>query len=462
MKNKFWKWSILILLVLVAAVWIRRSTSIDTEEILAHSVLKDKKFTSKVQEIKVGNLSAYFLEEHSNPIIAVSFLFKNAGSAYEPEEKMGLTPMLENMLLNGTEKYDALTFKDVAEEYGIQIDFSASDDSFGGSLQMPSAYKEKATELFTQVLYRPRFDKEYLDLTKAQLQHIIKQGSEKISVVLNNAFAAAIFGNHPYARPYIGTVQSVDAVSADDLRLFMQKHLTSRNIIVGIAGDLTSDEAKVLLQNLFGGLPDEFKVKALEKIDLQTGGAQHNVEQSFAQAMTRFVTKGTTRQSKDFYPLYIANYIFGDSGLNSRISQVVREENGLTYGIYTYLSFKDSVAMLNGGYSATAENFNKAQELLLSEWRKMADKGVTAEELKQAQKALIASHNLRFASIGGISDMLVAMQRYDLGADFLDKRNDYIKDVTLKQVNDAAHKYFENVPDFVNVGVQTTEKEEKN
>ena len=200
----------------------------------------------------------------------------------------------------------------------------------------------------------------------------------------------------------------------------------------------------------------------LPTFDLKTSGKQHNVPKFFAQAMTRFVVPGTPRQSKDFYPLYIANYVFGGSGLNSRISQVVREKNGLTYGIYTYLAFRDKVSVLAGGYSATPENFDKARELLLAEWQKIAENGITADEFKQATKALIASHNLRFASIDGIADMLVAMQQYDLGIDFLDKRNDYIRAVTPEQVNAAAQKYFMNQPDFVNVGVETTEEEEEN
>ena len=167
------------------------------------------------------------------------------------------------------------------------------------------------------------------------------------------------------------------------------------------------------------------------------------------------------KESEDFYPLYIANYVFGDSGLNSRISQVVREKNGLTYGISTSMTFRDKIPLLVGGYSATPENFEKARQMLLAEWRKMAQDGISAEELAQAKRALIASHNLRFASIGGISDMLVAMQRYKLGLDFLDKRNDYVRNVTLRQVNEAARKYFGNTPDFVSVGVQTEDEKEK-
>ena len=169
--------------------------------------------------------------------------------------------------------------------------------------------------------------------------------------------------------------------------------------------------------------------------------------------MTRLAARGTYRDSVDFYPLYIANYIFGESGLSSRLSKIIREREGLTYGVYTYLSNSDAVALIEGGYSSTPENFEKAKELLKKEWLKLGKEGVSTQELDEAKKSLLNSFYLRFATIDGISDMLTAMQKYNLGIDFLDKRNDYIRNVSNKDVNAAAKKYFNSIPDFVNIGV---------
>ena len=72
-----------------------------------------------------------------------------------------------------------------------------------------------------------------------------------------------------------------------------------------------------------------------------------------------------------------------------------------------------------------------------------ADKnGFREDEVEMAKNYLIASYNLRFASISGIADMLVMQQKYDLGPDFLQKRNFYVKNVTVEDVNLAASKYF--------------------
>lgn len=79
----------------------------------------------------------------------------------------------------------------------------------------------------------------------------------------------------------------------------------------------------------------------------------------------------------------------------------------------------------------------------MREWQKFQKEGATPEELKKAKDYLVASYNLRFASISNIAEILAAMQKYNLGLDFLQKRNDYVRQVDLQQVNRAAAEYFD-------------------
>ena len=430
---------------------------INDDKILAQSVLKDKKFAATVQEINVGKISAYLLEEHSNPIISISFVFKNAGTAYEPEQQQGLANILADMLLQGTRNYSNENFKDTSEEYGVKIGYDAGKDSFGGSLSYPKANEKTAINLFRETLYAPAFREKYLELSKMQLLKALQMANERPERVLSNKFAEFMFGGHPYSRPGIGRAQDIETLTADDLRQYMQTHFAQDNLIVGIAGDINAEETKNLLNNLFGKLPQISETKALKPLDVVTSGDSQHIERNMPQTIVHFAAKGTYRDSLDFYPLYMANYIFGEAGLNSRLNKVIREKEGLTYGIYTGLSISDASALIVGSYSATTENYAKVQDLLFEQWRKMAAEGVSEKELQQAKDAQLASYNLRFASIENIADMLVMMQKFELGIDFLDKRNDYIRGVTLREVNAAAKKYFSDLPDFVSIGKQIKE-----
>jgi len=438
---------------------IKYFTYLDTDKILADSTLQNRKFAQKIQEVTGEGFSAYLMEEHSNPIVSLNFAFKNAGSAYEDENKQGLTYILADMLTNGAGENDALAFKDICAEYGIKIGFSADKDYFSGYMIAPKDNLPTAEKLLQDVLYLPLFAEEYLHLSKQQLLTMLQIQAEQPAAILNNKFNENIFAGHPYSRPSFGRAGDIEHISADDLREYMQNRFAKNNIFVGIAGDISAAETQQLLTNIFGGLAQEVQTRTLSQLALQTSGAEYNIAKKQAQVMTRFAVAGTYRNSIDFYPLYLANYIFGGSGLGSRISSIIREKEGLTYGVYTYLSISGASALLAGGFSAAPENFAKAKELLLREWQNMAENGATEAELAQAKKSLLAAYNLRFASIDDISSMLLEMQKFALGKDFLDKRNDYIEAVTLEEVNAAAKKYFREKPDFVNVGYITEEKE---
>ena len=130
--------------------------------------------------------------------------------------------------------------------------------------------------------------------------------------------------------------------------------------------------------------------------------------------------------------------------MSSRLSLAAREQEGLTYSIYSYLDLTEKAPMIKGGFSATPQNFPRVVEIVREQWQKMGQKGVSEKELAEAKNYLLSSYNLRFASLGGISAMLAYMQRDNLGIDFLQKRNDYIRNIKIEDVNRAAKKYFDN------------------
>lgn len=443
-----------------AHIYIQKQI-VPVRKILENSVLKDRKFDAKVKEIHANDMSAYFLEEHSNPIVSVRFLFQNAGFAYEPEDKQGVSTLLAEVLLAGGGEYDAESFKDICAEYGIKLEFSSDSDNFGGVLQFPSEYKETAVKIFQAALYRPNYEENYFNLAKSQQLTMLRMQQENPDKILNEEFKQFIFAGHPYERNALGLKEIVENLTVEDLENYRQAKLAQNNLLIGLAGDLTVEEASKLLDELFSQLPKKAEGEKFTQLVLETSGMEKSIEHNSAQAVVKFAVQGTFRDSVDFYPLYMANSVLGASGLTSRLNKVIREEKGLTYGIYTYLTVSDAAALVEGGFSATLENFEAAKQLLLQEWKKIGEEGVSEAELSQAKKSLISAYNLRFAEIDSIANMLLAMQKYNLGIDFLDKRNDYINEVSLQEVNAAAKKYFRMMPDMVYIGALPKIKENK-
>lgn len=452
-----WLWKFLFAAAVVYGIYwtYDRYFVFHAETILANSIVKEKDFTTEIVEVvsPQKKIKAYLFQDTTNPIISINFLFKNAGLASDGDKEVGISNMVSALLRDGAGDLNSQQFKEALETKAISISFSADMDDISGSLLTIKDNAEEAYRLLNMVLTQPRFEAEDIERVKAQMLNVLKRQREHPSSVLELEAAKEIFGAHPYARNQVGEAEDIARVDKLMLDDFVKNHLTKNNLMVGIAGDVSPEEAGKLVDKIFGNIPDTGRIIFVRGADVNFDGREKNINLQSPQTVSVFANKAIARTHPDFYPLYIANHIFGGSGLNSRLSLSAREKEGLTYGIYTYMSLSDKAPMLKGGFSATPENFAKVVGIVKKEWLKMGTKGVKEKELKDAKNYLISSYNLRFASIATISEILVYMQKDDLGLDFLQKRNDYVRKVKLKDVNRVAKEYFQNINlVFVNVG----------
>lgn len=448
-----------IFLILVAAVaaagWIYQNLiAFNPQKLVDNSELKDKNFAGKVVEItspKYG-LKAYWLEDKTNPIISVSFAFKGAGYASDDEDKQGIANLTAALLSDGAGDLNSQAFKEELENKGIGLSFAAGKDDFSGALLTTRDNQTRAFELLKLALRQARFEPEEIAREKAGLLEMLKRQKEHPASLLGLEFAKELYGNHNYARNPLGEEADISKISREQMQIFVLERLSRQNLVVGIAGDISQTEAETMLDEVFGALPANGRLNFVRNAEVVFDGRVKVIKQTVGQNIAMKAALGVDRSHEDFYPLYIANQIIGGSGLNSRLSQEIREKAGLTYGIYSYLSLDDKLPLLMIGFSTTPDNYERASQMFAKEWQRFADEGINEQELAKAKNYLIASNNLRFASINNLADMLTAMQKYNLGLDFLQKRNDYVRQVNIEQVNQAAKKYFNN-NNLVNVSI---------
>ncbi len=450
------------LLFMVGVVWggywlYEQNAFFYPDKIVENSELKWRNFNTKVEEVVSPRykIKAYLFEDKTNPIIAMSFTFKNAGYTTEDANRQGITHLAEEMLLSGAGEWNDETFGEMLEDNAISIGFSTGKNDFSGSLLTIGENKDIAFEMLKTVLEKPRFEYDDLQRAKQRLLEALRQQSEHPESVLRLEFAKELYGNHPYGRNPLGKKEIIEKISRADLLEFMRRNLAKSNLIVGVAGDISADELGSVLDRVFGGLPDNANMNFVRMADVDFVAKSKDIQLTTAQNTAMFAVEGVSRNDVDFYPLYVANFIFGGSGLTSRLSLAARENEGLTYSIWTTMGLADKSPLIMGSFSATPENFDDVVQILYREWRRFAKDGATLYEVEEAKKYLVASYNLRFAAIGDIADMLMLMQRDNLGVDFLQKRNDYVRNVSLEQVNLVATKYFDadklvrvNVGDF--------------
>lgn len=427
---------------------------IDFDAIVKKSELKEKKFEKMPQEIITAQgIKYWFIEDTQIELISLSFSFDKAGFAYDTDEKQGVSLIAAQMLDGGTEKYNYHDYHDLLDLNGIAIGFDADKDYFNGYMTTPSYNKKQAFEILRQVLFEPRLEETFLKTLQNQFAVSVKTQRETPQSELGIKFKQNIYGNHPYARTVETMANSVLKLNTDDVKMFLDNNLSKENLIISVAGNITAGEASQFVDEVFAQFTQTDTKSDLQAPELNLAPKTTLIKRETAQVISSFALKGVKRLDADFYPLYIANHIFGGSGLTSRLSLETREKEGLTYGVYTYLVTDERTPLILGGFSCVPENYEQMKTLILQQMRLFAEKGISKKELSAAKDYLLASYNLRFKSTLELSNMLNQMQKSKLGLDFLQKRNDYVRNVTLKQVNEAVAKYFNNLPNEVVIGL---------
>ncbi len=320
--------------------------------------------------------------------------------------------------------------------------YSTSLDEFNVSILAPKKSLNTALDIFVKTFYQPDIKASSIQKAKEQLLLGLKHQTEHPSSILSLEFNKALYGQHPYAQNPLGTSSKIKQVTKKDIIQYIKTAFAKDNIIIALAGDINQSEAISIIDTMFYKLPNNSQTK--EIADIKPHNVDVNINHPAAQVISVFAAPISKRSAADFYPQYLANYILGGNGLSSKLSQTIREENGLVYSVYSYLSYHDNANIALMSYSTSKDKQAAAKKLFEEQ---IKDFYVSNSDLRLAKKSLINANNLRFAKITDISNFLIYMQKHNLGLDFLSKRNEYINNVNKEDVNKAIKKYY-NINNF--------------
>ncbi len=387
--------------------------------------------------ISEKGIEAWLVEDHTNPIIALRFAFRG-GASLDPDGKDGLADMVSATIDEGAGGLDSQAFQGRLDDLSITLRFDAGRDVFGGNVKTLTKNRDAAFDLLALALTRPRFDEEPVERIRAQIVAGLKRDMEDPDTVASRTIMLAFYPSHPYGRLVKGTLESVASISAGDLGRFVDERLALDNLVIGAVGDINPEELAALLDGTFAGLPEKAAPWKIPEAEPAATGATLVIEKAVPQSAIVFGHEGVKRDSPDFYTAYVMNHILGGGGFTSRLYYEVREKRGLAYSVHSQLYPLDFSALIMGGAGTANAQVSETLDVVRREWRRMADEGVTENELADAKTYMTGSFPLRFTSSGRIASILVGMQLDGLGIDYLDRRNSLIEAVTLDGVNRLA------------------------
>ena len=209
-----------------------------------------------IQEVtSPGGIKAWLVEERSIPFTALEIRFKGGGSLDRPG-KRGAINLMTAVLEEGAGDLDAQGFAAARDALAASYRFDVHRDALTVSARFLTENRDEAIALLQSALTAPRFDQVALDRVRDQVLAVIRSDDTDPDAVALRRFNALAFGDHPYATPIDGTIDSVSALTRDDIVTAYKDVIARDRVYVGAAGDIGAEDLGGLLDSLLGGLPE--------------------------------------------------------------------------------------------------------------------------------------------------------------------------------------------------------------
>lgn len=369
---------------------------------------------------------------------AVGFWFRS-GSAHEPDDMLGSAHMLEHMVFKGTTRRTAHQIASEIEDLGGSLDAYTAHEHTAYLGRVPDTHLATIVDVLSDLAFHPRLDPADLVLEREVVLEEIARSEDTPDDLVFDLHAEFLYAGHVYGRPILGNTESVSEMDVEALRGLHAKTCHPSNLVVAAAGRLEHEE---FLEQVVERLPGDVEAAGASiEPPVNLGSGLLRVSRPSGR-QTHIVAGGAGVSVGD--PLRHAVILVGTvlgGGMGSRLFQRIREEMGLAYAVYEFRAFYLQAGHIGAYVGTRPETADRAREALMAELRKLADEGLTTEELETTRIQLKGQVVLSLESPGSRMYRLASLALAGEPYRSLDQVMDLIDGVTESDAAQAASLY---------------------
>ncbi|ERL03739.1 MULTISPECIES: pitrilysin family protein [Leptotrichia] len=377
-------------------------------------------------------------------------VFVKTGSRDESDTEEGISHVLEHMVFKGTPTRNYFEISEEIDYLGANVNAHTTKEETVFYINALTQFLGKSVDILFDIVTNSTIDEKELEKEKDVIVEEIKMYKDSPDdLVFEMNYADSINGQ--YSKPIIGTQESVKGFTADEIRKYYKERYTKDNILIVVSGNFDKNEIIQKIDQYFSKLVDK-KTDRRDKIDFSFNAGKKIVTKDINQVNICISHENEDYNSKNkIYTDILANIIGGS--MSSRLFQEIREKNGLAYSVYTYNQYYLSGGLTSTYIGTNLENYEKAIEITLSEFKKLRENGVTEDELQKAKNKYMS--RIAFAMENPRSRMGILGNYYIRKNEILDseKMKNEVNAVKLEDVNNFAKtKYLtENITVLGNI-----------
>ena len=390
-------------------------------------------------ELSNGLRCAFVPKKSTVAHIAVAI---RAGSRDELEHQQGLAHFIEHNLFKGTKKRKAYHILSRLDDVGGELNAYTTKEETIIHASFLKKDLRRAMELISDVLQNSTFPTKELEKEKEVIKDEIHSYKDSPSEQIFDDFEELIFAGDPLGRNILGTPQSVDGLTREDILEFTGRTYNADRISIAVLGAFTEERIGRITEEHFG----EWALSNTSWNNTFQGkqGPQRKVDQ-LAQFQDHYMIGWRTAGIHDDKkrPLSLLNNILGGPAMNSRLGLNIREKHGIAYNIESYMNMYSDIGMLGIYLGCDPSQTSRAAQLVLREVEKLQQKKLGTLQLAKAKSQYIgqmalAEENGLNAAIGAARTLL----HFDKVNSF-EYMVDQIGKLTAEQLMDAANEYLQ-------------------
>lgn len=322
------------------------------------------RFSPKIY--KLGKLRVVLVPEERESVTVRVMI--GTGSREETDKEAGSAHFLEHFVFKGTRKFPRMfDINEAVEKVGGAFNAYTGQNEMGFWVKMDKGHVALATEIVGQVVTEPVLPKEHFNKERGTILEELHMYEDRPNSKAAEECEKLLYGKTNMGRPIIGTVESLEAMTVEELRKYFEKWFVAENIVLGVVGEYGSDESMLeLIKKEFSLLIGD--TRTLSEKDKFSWNTQKKpriklVSRKVEQAAVYVAFRGIKMTDERRFTLELLNIIYGD-GWMSRLMREVREERGWAYAIGSGVEeFSDAGSVMVGA-GLPKNKLNEAVELI--------------------------------------------------------------------------------------------------
>ena len=357
----------------------------------------------------------------------------HTGASVESDKEDGISHFIEHMMFKGTKKRSAFALSDEMDRIGAQVNAFTSKDITCYYAKSTTGHAAEAFEILSDLFLNSTFPEDEMVREKGVIVEEINMNDDTPDDYCLDLLARAYFGERGYGRNILGSRKNVNGFTKADIHDYLKKRYTPENIVISMAGNIDISTAEKLAEDYFANVPSAPSNNS--PIHVTLAGQSLFKNKDIEQVHLAMAFPSVKRYDRLFDATQIMNSVLGGS-MSSRLFQKVREELGLAYTVYSYVSPYTETGSLVVYAGVNAENYMKSAQAIF-DCIKDIKKNISNEEFMRGKEQMTASSV--FAQESTSSQMLLYGKELIYSGNVYDfeERVKKIAAVTLDDVMEA-------------------------